>query len=195
MYTNNSSYWEQRYQHKDTPWNLDRPHPAIVDFFEQLKDRDLTILVPGAGYGHEAEWLWHKGFNNIVLCDWAASALQGFKNRVNDFPDSQLLHRNFFELERAFDLILEHTFFCALPPEMRANYAEHTAALLRPQQGILTGVLFGEDLGAEGPPYGGSDAEYLNLFNQYYDQVDIEEISPNHSPRSARELFIYAKFC
>jgi len=40
------------------------------------------------------------------------SGLTGFP----DFPKAQLVNENFFSYQGAFDLIIEQTFFCSMPP-------------------------------------------------------------------------------
>lgn len=190
-----SKYWEKRYRNKDTPWDLNEVHPALKELILPKIDRSDRILVPGAGFGHDAEWLWHEGFSNIYVCDWAPSALNQFKARLPQFPIEQLLLRDFFELNRAFDCIVEHTFFCALPPSRRQTYLETAGHLLERHCGRFLGILFGEELGRDNPPFGGREEEYEPLFQRQFNTVSLNEIDEQSSPRSVRELFIDARKC
>ena len=80
---------------------------------------------------------------------------------------TKLLHQDFFTLNEKFDLVLEQTFFCAIPPEMRADYATKMNEILN-TKGKIAGLLFDFPLTGEGPPYGGSKAEYLSLFSEKF---------------------------
>ncbi|MDX1334071.1 MAG: SAM-dependent methyltransferase, partial [Robiginitalea sp.] len=96
---------------------------------------------------------------------------------------------DFFEFnEGPFDLVLEHTFFCALPPDLRPQYAEKMAGLLK-KGGKLAGLLFDFPLTEEGPPFGGSREEYLRLFEPFFEIRILEEARNSIPPRAGRELF------
>ncbi|WP_412783757.1 hypothetical protein, partial [Aeromonas sanarellii] len=70
--------------------------------------------------------------------------------------ESHLIENDFFELDDKFDLILEQTFFCALDPELRNQYATKMYNLLN-TNGKIAGLLFNFPLTNEGPPFGGSE--------------------------------------
>jgi Thiopurine S-methyltransferase (TPMT) len=57
-----------------------------------------------------------------------------------------------------FDFIFDYTFFCALPPLLRADWGSRMASLLRPDTGRLLTIMFPVDTDANiaqktGPPY------------------------------------------
>jgi thiopurine S-methyltransferase len=108
---------------------------------------------------------------------------------VPNFPNSQLIHQDFFAFQGTFDLIIEQTFFCALDPSLRKEYAKKMHSLLK-SNGKLVGLLFDFPLAEEGPPFGGSKEEYLSYFKPYF-SIEILESSYNSiPPRAGRELFI-----
>ena len=78
----------------------------------------------------------------------------------------------FFEHKGNYDLIIEQTFFCALPPTMRQKYVWKMHQLLR-DSGKIVGLLFNK-IFESGPPFGGSKAEYVSLFKDafYYDEFN-----------------------
>ncbi|NND09122.1 MAG: hypothetical protein HKN87_22350 [Saprospiraceae bacterium] len=43
-----------------------------------------------------------------------------------------MLHQDFFALDDTFDVILEHTFFCAQHPSQRHRYVTHMFNMLQP---------------------------------------------------------------
>lgn len=188
-----ADYWQQRYEAEQTGWDAGRVTRPIAAYFESLQDKEAKILIPGCGRGHEAAHLWQQGFRQVYICDWAAAPLADFAQRHPDFPQAQLLHRNFFELQEAdFDYIVEQTFFCALPPQMRPDYAAQTAQLLK-KGGQLVGLLFRFPLTEEGPPFGGSKEEYLGYFEPHFSHCKIDDCYNSIAPRQGNEYFIRLK--
>lgn len=181
-------YWNDRYRNNQTGWDLGAVSPPIKEFADGIEDRDLKILIPGAGNAYEAEYFFKSGFKNVFLCDIAEIPLNSFSRRNPEFPEQQMLHQDFFEIENSFDLILEQTFFCALPVSKRNAYAHKTSELLSPG-GILAGLLFDFELKEDGPPYGGSREEYLTYFRPYYHIEILEKTYYSIKPRLGNELF------
>ncbi|MEJ2585866.1 MAG: methyltransferase domain-containing protein [Robiginitalea sp.] len=186
----NKEYWQRRYLHHQTGWDLGKVSPPIAAYADQLRQKDLKILLPGAGRGYEAEYLYRKGFKELTIVDIAPYPLEKLRERLpGGFPEARLVESDFFELKKGpFDLVLEHTFFCALPPELRPRYAEKMASLLK-AGGKLAGLLFDFPLTDEGPPYGGSREEYLQLFEPLFEIRLLEGARNSIPPRAGRELF------
>lgn len=101
------------------------------------------------------------------MVDLSAIALENIKKRVPSFPESQLIHADFFELEATFDLAVEQTFFCAIDPNLRSKYADKMNAILN-KKGKLIGLLFNAVLNEDHPPFGGHKEGYLNYFQPYF---------------------------
>lgn len=184
----NADYWEQRYREGTTGWDIGHPSTPLKEYIDQLNDHSLRILIPGAGNAYEAEYLHQRGFTNTYVIDFSKTALANLQDRVPDFPSSHILHGNFFELEDSFDLILEQTFFCALDPSLRPDYAKKMNELLT-SSGKLAGLLFDFPLTDEGPPFGGSKEEYIDYFTPYFDINILERATNSIAPRSGKELF------
>lgn len=181
-------YWENRYQNNEIPWDIGYPSPALSAYFQNIQNKDLKILIPGAGNSHEAEWLWNNGFTNIWVLDISPTALENFQKRLPDFPKSQLLQNDFFQFEDTYDLILEQTFFCALNPELRGDYVKAMHQLLK-EEGKLVGLLFDFPLTEAGPPFGGSKEEYEKLFGAYFKIFRLEKSYNSIKPRMGKEFF------
>ena len=190
------NYWANRYQTGEIGWDtgaITMPIKAFIDHLIEMKtDKNLKILIPGAGSGHEAAYLWAQGFHNVFVCDWAEEAISRYKNNVPEFPESQLIIGDFFQLNGQFDLIIEQTFFCALDPKMRPQYAEKMHKLLH-TEGVLAGVLFAQTFSFQGPPFGGDSAEYVNYFEPYFDILTMEDCYNSIQPRAKMELWIKLK--
>jgi methyl halide transferase len=185
-----SAYWNQKYDQKTNPgWDIGYPSPTFTDYIDQLTDKNIRILVIGAGFGHEVEYLYRKGFIKTYYLDFSAFAVNAFKHRVPDFPLSHILIEDFFEHLEKYDLILEQTFFCSIPRFQRWNYVKKVHELLY-DNGKLVGLLFNYDFGKEHPPFGGSKEEYCLLFKSCFNFMYFETAYNSIKPRKGREFFI-----
>ncbi|WP_425595436.1 SAM-dependent methyltransferase [Salegentibacter mishustinae] len=183
-----NEFWTQRYEQNQTGWDIGEISRPLKEYIDQLEDKNLKILIPGAGNAYEAEYLFKQGFKNVYVADISEKPLQNLIARVPTFPKNQLLNINFFEIEDKFDLILEQTFFCALPIDSRKDYAKKTAELLK-QNALLSGLLFSFPLTEDGPPFGGSKEEYLTYFSPYFEIEILETCYNSIKPRQGNELF------
>lgn len=185
----NQQFWTQRWEEGSTGWDIGYACPAIVSYLNRVENKDLDILIPGAGNAYEAEWLWENGFHKVDVVDYAAPALRRLKEKFPDYPAERLIQSDFFALKGSYDLILEQTFFCALDPSLRPEYARKMHELLRPG-GMLVGVMFDFPLTHEGPPFGGSVEEYLAYFEPYFEVVTMGRCKESIKPRDGRELWV-----
>jgi methyl halide transferase len=184
------AYWNSRYQNKETGWDVGQPTTPLKDYINQLTNKEIRILIPGAGNAYEAEYLMNKGFKNVFVCDISEIALTNLRNRCPQFKDYQLIHNNFFDyVSEKFDLILEQTFFCAINPNLRAVYFKKMHNLLN-ENGALVGLLFDDVLNADKPPFGGSALEYKKHFEPFFSIHTFEKAHNSIEPRKDRELFI-----
>lgn len=182
-------FWTQRYEEGNTGWDIGHPSTPLKEYIDHLNNKEIKILVPGAGNAYEVEYLWNQGFKNVFVLDISPLPLKAFKERNPSFPDSQTLLMDFFELKEAFDLVLEQTFFCAIDRILRPSYAKKMSELIQPG-GKLAGVLFGVEFEKEGPPFGGSKEEYVKYFEPYFDIVQMEVCKNSIAPRAGNELFV-----
>jgi len=185
----NKQFWNNRYLNNETSWDIGVVSTPLKDYFDQLSDKNIRILIPGCGTSHEAEYLHLNGFENVFVADYALKALSDFSNRVPDFPRTNLLNTDFFKIEDSFDLIIEQTFFCAIDREKRKEYAKKMSELLN-QNGKLVGLLFDDPLYEEHPPYGGNKKEYASYFDPFFKFKVFDLASNSIKERSGRELFM-----
>ncbi len=187
----NAAYWSDRYKTGATGWDAGSISTPIKAYLDQLTDRDLRILLPGAGHAHEAEYAWRQGFRQLTVLDIAPEPLQNLRQRVPDFPEANIVEEDFFAHEGAYDLIIEQTFFCSFPPtaENRSAYAQKMHDLLVPG-GKLVGLFFDFPIDQkERPPFGGSRSEYLSYFNPLFEVLAFQTAHNSIQPRAGRELF------
>lgn len=181
-------YWSQRYENQQHGWDLGQVSPPIKAYIDQLTDRNLKILIPGCGSGHEGSYLWKEGFTNVHVLDFSELPLEMFMSNNPDFPKDQIHCADFFQHEGKYDLIIEQTLFCALDPNLRSIYGKKVASLLKPG-GKLVGLLFNRTFDA-GPPFGGNQEEYENYFSAHFSITGFEACHNSITPRSGSELFI-----
>lgn len=185
----NPKYWEKNYLNQNIDWDIGYASPPIIKYFEKVKNKNISILIPGAGNAYEAEYLFKLGFKNITVLDYATQPLINLQKRIPAFPSNQLVQDDFFNHHKKYDIIIEQTFFCALNPVLRASYAIHMHSLLH-SSGSIIGVLFNFPLSDEGPPFGGSVNEYKKLFSTKFEIKILEPCYNSIKPRQGSELFI-----
>lgn len=191
MSTLDAAYWQKRYAQDDFPWDIGYANQVLTHYVEQNIAKDARILIPGAGSGYEAEYLWNKGYKNVYALDYAADAKALLVSRGSTFPKDQYIMGDFFEFDQRFDVILEQTFFCALHPALRPQYVNHMHHLLN-KGGVLFGLLFEMDK-QDGPPYGGNAAQYQDLFQSKFEICVLQQCLDSIAPRRGRELVIEFK--
>lgn len=186
----NAQFWDQLYQHQLTGWDLGAASPALKDYIDRLPDKDISILIPGCGNAYEAAYILEQGFSNLTLIDIAPSPVKHLLERFEKYIGQELtlIAGDFFKHQGQYDLILEQTFFCALDPSLRKRYADHMHRLLKPG-GKLAGLMFDRSFEG-GPPFGGSSAEYRELFSPTFDIMILEPCANSVKPRMGSEVFI-----
>lgn len=183
-----TQFWEARYQEKQTGWDLGTVSPPLKAYFDQLISKDLAILIPGCGFGHEIKYLVSEGFTNVTALDLVEEPLTLLKETC---PQVTCIQEDLFTFEGKFDLIIEQTIFCAIDPSGRERYMKKMASLLKPG-GKYVGVLFDRTF-ESGPPFGGSSAEYRTYFEHYFSSFTLEPCYNSAAPRANTEVFFIAK--
>ncbi len=184
------NYWENRYKNEATDWDLGEISPPLKAYFDQIPDfkKNMKILIPGAGYGHEAVYLWQNGFTSVTVLDLSKTALAKVKQDHPGFPESWLALQNIFDHEGSYDLIVEQTFFCALNPELRLAYAKKMKSLLK-TGGKLVGLFFNRNFDHAGPPFGADLNAYIQLFSPLFNIHILESCHNSIKARQDSELF------
>ena len=180
--------WEQRYQDGDTPWDKGEASPGLVDF---LDDHPLTgnVLVPGCGMGHDVRAI-AAGGATVTGVDFAPSAIaaarqfptvNGEQYDIVDFFDLPARYRD------RFDVVFEHTCFCAIDVVMRADYVRSLTQALKPQGQFLAVFYIDPAPGREGPPHRISTTELDRLFGPSFTTLKDWQPSRAYPTRIGRE--------
>ena len=184
------NYWSNRYSKQTAAWDTGAITTPLKEYIDQLTNKEIRILIPGCGNSYEAAYLLQNGFSNITLIDISTILCEKLSSQFAEYLHKglQITCGDFFEHHALYDLIIEQTFFCALDPVLRKRYAVKMQQLLKPG-GKLVGVLFNKNF-AGGPPFGGSESVYRELFESYF---TIEIMAPCYNSitlRSGTEIFI-----
>ncbi|MFS4468005.1 hypothetical protein [Maribacter sp. 2210JD10-5] len=46
---NEENYWTKRYHEEETGWDIGYPSTPLKAYIDQLEDKMISILIPGAG--------------------------------------------------------------------------------------------------------------------------------------------------
>jgi len=162
--------WEAAYLRGDTPWEKGKAHPALIDFFTESGPIPGEILVPGCGFGYDVRAL-SASANHVIGIDVAQFAIDKARSFPKIAREKYLLADLFAlptEFDRKFDVVFEHTCFCAIEPGMRANYVETISRVLKPAGKMIAIFFLNPDHDEDGPPYGVSTAELDSLFEAQF---------------------------
>jgi SAM-dependent methyltransferase len=183
------SFWNDQYISNTTAWDLGQVSPPLKEYIDQIKNKNLKIIIPGCGNSYEAEYLLKMGFTNISLIDIAPFLVKRLKSKFKSDPRIKIILGDFFSHEGEYDLILEQTFFCALDPVLRKSYVGQMKKLLK-NRGKLAGLLFVKEFEKSGPPFGGSKQEYELLFRNDFELKVFEPCNNSFDKRAGSEMFV-----
>lgn len=181
-------FWNSQYIANTTGWDLGQVSPPLKAYIDQLINKNLRILIPGCGNTYEAEYLLQQGFANITVIDISPALVAHLREKFKGNHHIQIILGDFFAHKGQYDLVLEQTFFCALPPHFRSDYVIKMKELLVPN-GKLVGVLFNREFEQQGPPFGGSKEQYKPLFENDFMLKTFEPSYNSFVKRNNTELF------
>ncbi|MEM8711062.1 MAG: methyltransferase domain-containing protein [Planctomycetota bacterium] len=189
--------WSARYAAADTPWDIGAPHPEL-----SLRLQNGTLapphdgaraLVPGCGNGHDAIALARRG--------WDVTAVDLVPTLAHDLgPQLEKLGGRFIVGDAlrlddgAFDLIWDHTFFCAIDPGLRPAWGERAAQLVKPA-GQYAALVFtvGKPITEGGPPFGMSGEVLIETLGSLFRQREGERASRSLKRRTWHEYWFLAE--
>jgi SAM-dependent methyltransferase len=181
--------WQAQYEAGEMPWDEGEGHPALVDFIAAVGPFSGRILLPGCGQGHDVRAV-STGENHVTGLDIAPAAIA----KASTYPrtgNEEYVTGDLFNLppetDTAFDWVIEHTCFCAIPPAMRIAYAEAVARAVKPG-GHLFGIFYLRPAVERQPPFGVTAPELDAFFGSSF--VLVREWVPARTfeGRESREL-------
>lgn len=186
----NPDWWSKTYQKGQAGWDLKSPHPALQDMLPRLKLPRSRILILGCGEGHDAAYFAQEG-HVVTAVDFSEEAIVRAKSQYGSFP-IQFIHKNVFDLPRSFDksfdFVLEHTLYCAVPPQKRSELVRIWNRCLV-QGGYFMGLFFSMEK-RSGPPYGSREWEIRQFLQKDYHMLFWGRWKNSPGWRQGKELFM-----
>ncbi|MBS1968769.1 MAG: methyltransferase domain-containing protein [Bdellovibrionales bacterium] len=192
---NKSDYWTNIYHEEKNPgWNLGEPAEALKDMLPRLKLPKSRVLVLGCGEGHDAA-LFAQAGHVVTGVDFSEEAVTRARKNYGDIPGLKFVQADAFKLDpsfqKSFDIVFEHTCYCAIDPSRRQELVKVWKSVLH-DQGQLMGVFF-TMYKKQGPPYGGSEWELRQRLKDSFQFVFWGRWQKSLPKRQGKELFVYAQ--
>lgn len=189
-----ADFWNEIYRSEVYGWELNGPHPALPEFFPKLKRSRSRVLVLGAGSGNDAAYFAGQG-HIVTAVDFSAEAIARAQKKYGHAQELRFLQADAFalppEMNGQFDLVFEHTFYCAVDPARRNEIVKIWRRCLV-DGGNLLGVFFASDK-PMGPPFGGSEWELRARLKKEFRPLYWMRLRNSPRPRMGREALIYAE--
>lgn len=150
--------WSDRYRGGNTPWDHGEAHPELRRLLAggalAPPHGKARALVPGAGRAHDGVALAAAGWK-VRAIEFAPEAHGEAAASLAPYGGEAVLEDALdHEPTSAYDLLWEHTFFCAIEPELRPRYGEMAARVLRPGARLVALVFpVGKGIETGGPPW------------------------------------------
>lgn len=139
-------------------------------------------LVPGCGRGYDVIYLAHP--NRVVIgLDIVDRAIDEATKMLLDSDctckeNAVFLNKSFFDMpdDEKFDFIYDYTFFCALDPSLRSDWATKMASLIK-QGGELCTIIYPICNKEGGPPFKVSLDDYKIVLEQVgFQMIQLEPL-------------------
>lgn len=173
--------WADAYAQGITPWDLGCPHPELQRRLQagllRAADGTRRVLVPGCGRGHDALALADAGYT-VTGVDIVAE-LSAVVGPALEDRGGRLVLADALALDEPYDLLFEHTFFCALDPALRPQYGQMAARCIVPG-GMLHAVVFPLDKtpADQGPPFQMAEEHLVGALGKAFEVVESAPIDP-----------------
>jgi SAM-dependent methyltransferase len=186
--------WEKCWEEGTTPWDLGQVTPLITNLIHSETVPIGRVLVPGCGTGYDVVALAGPD-RYVVGLDISETGIKKAKEWSCSSPNKEyfaFLVGDFFnwKSEEAFDLIFDYTFFCAIDPSLRSDWAKRIDELLKLDGELITliFVISGQE---EGPPYDNNLADYEEVLNPLgFKAISIEDNELSVEQRKVCEIEI-----
>ena len=185
------AFWHERWQRREIGFHQQRIHSQLLRFWPKLGlAQETAVFVPLAGKSRDMVWLATQG-HRVIGVELSDVAVREFfdeggqvprRTRAGAFEISsagpfELYCGDFFEFDsdvlKDVVAVYDRAALIALPPGMRAYYAE-TLARIMPREAIILLIAIDYPEGEiTGPPFSVSRDEVHRL---YGDAFEIEEL-------------------
>ncbi len=178
------SFWEERYQAGNRPWENYGIPKLLTHVLGSIKPTG-KVLLPGCGSAYEIKAFLEAGWDAWGI-DFSETAVKRAKEILPEYADRILLGDFFdYQFEHSFDVIYERSFLCALPLQLRNNYAERMHDLLTPEGKLVGFFLYGRNF--DGPPFPLQDLDEAKNLLYQFELVEDLSISDSYSRSGGKE--------
>jgi len=187
--------WNQRYVTGDAPWDMRQVSPPLLAFLgEGILPRERRVIVPGCGSGYEVAALARAGYE-ATGADYAPQAIAAAQANIDGVADAKLVCVDLLDAHAvaalgAFDWAFDQTFFCAIDPERRGEYAAAMASMVR--GGGELWALSMRTLKPDGPPFDSTPDEFVAIMRPAGFQEIARRVldGESHPARRGRETLV-----
>ena len=176
-------FWLEKWQSGQIGFHLNEVNPLLTGYWPELEAR-AKVLVPLCGKSKDLIWLAKKGhkvvgveLSDIAIRDFFAENQLSFDLNWYDGVayyqarelDILLIEQDFFEFKEVdFDACFDRAALVALPPTLRAPYAQHLNLRLKPKATLLVVSIDyayqDKDTRASSPPFNVADDEVIRYW-------------------------------
>jgi len=188
-------FWNQKFSSTETPhWELGGAHSVLTDFLPRLKINRQRILVLGAGSGDDAVFLARLG-HFVTAVDFSDEAIRRCEKKAAGLENLKCIKADALklptEMYAQYDLLFEHTLYCAIDPSQRPALVQTYRNALH-RDGHLFAVFFVFEKPV-GPPYGGSEWEIRQRLKNRFEPLYWMRWRRSVPEHQGAELVVYAK--
>lgn len=196
---NESEFWSESYRNWQSAgnppgWELGEVAKPLREVVPQIKIPKSRICILGCGSGHDAAFLAAQG-HIVTAVDLSPEAIDKARSLYTESTHLKFITADAFEYAKknsqSFDLVFEHTFFCAVDPDRRHELVQAWRSLLADEGHILAVFYVLDRTG--GPPFGTSEWEVRQRLKPHFDFLYWTRWKTSIERRTGRELVVYAK--
>jgi SAM-dependent methyltransferase len=188
------TFWTQIYQSETAGWEFGHESVVLRDVLPQIKIPRSRILVLGCGSGHDAAFFAKAG-HMVTGVDLSSYAIAEAQKNYGEIKDLRFVQGDVFSPPQnwrgQFDIVFEHTCYCAIPPERRTELVRIWRQLLV-ERGNLLGVFFARDK-QKGPPWGGTEWEIRRRLMNHFEFRYWTRWPKSLPKRQGYELVVWAQ--
>ena len=190
--------WQDAWREGRTPWDAGKSPPILQQLLQELHPKPGSrALVPGCGAGWDVFTLARAGVRALGL-DVAPVAIERFESLRGELgipaENASAEVADFFSFTPTpFDLVWDYTFFCALQPERRGDWATALSRLVKPR-GELWTLMFPVPANQtlperpKGPPFPVTPALYAEHLEPHgFERLELREVRGSNPGREGKE--------
>jgi SAM-dependent methyltransferase len=197
-------FWESLYAEEKDYWNLKKVTPALEEFFKHPSCPAAgSVLVPGAGYGYDAE-AWALRGHEVLAVDFSATAVDELDRLSRKHKNLKSLDLDLFELSpknpkkggMQFDIIYDYCTFSAIHPGRRDECFEVWQKMLK-DDGVVIAFFYPLMNGntMQGPPHCTSEGELMARLGGIFDIAERIPVTGSIPSRQGKEAIWLLKKC